>query len=392
MPNQMTPLLAQLRPALRKRKWMVIGWLSVIAILGLALLVVGPMAADSKSSVSVPNFQVDPFWPKLPKTFLFGETSGVAVDARDHVWVIQRPESLTDDQLASKNHSDCCTGAPPVMEFDEAGNYIRGWGGPGAGYEWPRDEHGIHVDFKGNVWISSAGGAHSKDEHFVLKFTQDGKFLLQIGHRGKSKGSNDTENFNQAADMYVYPKTNELFVADGYINRRVIVFDADTGKLKRYWGAYGNKPDDSAPRTSGAQGPGGQQFNLVHGVRVANDGLVYVADRRNNRVQVFTTEGKFVKEMFISRDTTGILGTAFAVGFSPDSQQRLMYVADSSNGHVRIVNRDTLEIVGQFGRWGVYAGEFRWLHSLAVDSKGNIYTTEVGIGRRVQKFVAKAGK
>lgn len=386
----MTEVLLDLRSVISKNRGIAIGWLSALVLVSLLLAVIGPIAADSKKARKAsPTFQVDPLWPKLPKNVLLGEVSGVAVDASDHVWIIQRPGSLTDDQLAAKNNSECCTPAPPVMEFDAAGNYLRGWGGPGQGYEWPLDEHGIHVDYKGNVWISSAGGAHSKDEHFLLKFTADGKFLMQLGHRGKSKGSNDTENFNQAADMYVYPKTNELFVADGYINRRVIVLDADTGTVKRYWGAYGNKPDDTAPRTLGAEGAGAQQFNLVHGVRVSNDGLVYVADRHNNRVQIFTTAGKFVREMFIARETRSILGTAFAVGFSPDSEQRLMYVADSTNGHVRIVDRDSLQIVGEFGRWGVYAGEFRWLHSLAVDSKGNIYTTEVGIGRRVQKFVAK---
>jgi DNA-binding beta-propeller fold protein YncE len=368
--------------------WIRLGALGVVGTLAIGQALLAKAAQAQKGRPGVPNFQVDPLWPKLPDKMLLGETSGIAVDAQDHVWVINRPTSLTDDQLSAKNHTACCEPAPPVLEFDAAGNYLQGWGGPGPGYEWPLDEHGIHVDYKGNVWLSSAGGPHSKDEHFLLKFTKTGKFLMQIGHRGKSKGSNDPENLNQAADMYVYPPTNELFVADGYINRRVIVFDADTGKLKRYWGAYGNKPDDAAPRTEGAEGEGAKQFNLVHGVRISNDRLVYVADRRNNRVQVFALDGKFVKEGFILRQSRG-LGAAFAIGFSADPAQQFLYVPDAANGLVHLLNRQTLEVIGQFGHWGPYAGQFRWVHSIAVDSKGNIYTTEVGIGRRAQKFVLK---
>ena len=176
------------------------------------------------------------------------------------------------------------------MEFDAAGNYIQGWGGPGEGYEWPKDEHAIFVDYKGNVWISSAGGPRLRErtENRSSSSRATGSSCMQVGHRGESKGSLDTENFNNAADIYVYPKTNEVFVADGYVNRRVIVLDADTGEFKRMWGAYGNTPDDSAPNGPADEGPGPQQFNLVHGVRVSDDGLVYVADRRNNRMQVFT--------------------------------------------------------------------------------------------------------
>jgi DNA-binding beta-propeller fold protein YncE len=220
----------------------------------------------------------------------------------------------------------------------------------------------------------------------VLKFTRTGKFLMQVGRRGASKGSLDTENFNNAADIYVYPKTNEAFIADGYVNRRVVVIDADTGKFKRMWGAYGNKPDDSAPNGPVYDGPGPQQFNLVHGVRVSDDGLVYVAERRNNRVQVFTVDGTFQREIFIERPTR-LLGTAFSIAFSPDPAQQFMYVADAGNGRVHIFNRRGLQEVGHFGRIGHYAGEFVFLHNVATDSKGNIYTAEVGTGRRAQKFV-----
>lgn len=215
--------------------------------------------------------------------------------------------------------------------------------------------------------------------------------MLQIGRRGQSTGSNDTHNVNKAADMHVYPKTNELFVADGYANRRVIVFDADTGAFKRYWGAYGEKPDDKAENLPtrdkyGAITRGAGQFNTVHGIKVSNDGMVYVADRRNNRIQVFTLDGKFVKEGFVSRNTTSV-GTTFAIAFSVDPEQRFMYVPDASNGRVNILNRESLEVVGSFGRWGPYAGQFELVHSIAVDSKGNIYTGEVILQQRVQKFV-----
>jgi DNA-binding beta-propeller fold protein YncE len=337
---------------------------------------------------SAPTFQVDPMWPKMPKQWILGQVSGLDVDARDHVWIIQRPWSLNDDEKAKNPDAVCCTPAPPVMEFDAAGNYIQGWGGEAAEYEWPKDEHSIHVDYKGNVWISSAGGPRLRErtENQILKFTQAGKFLFQVGHRGKSKGSLDTANFNNAADIYVYPKTNEVFVADGYVNRRIIVLDADTGAFKRMWGAYGNPPDDAAANTLADEGPGPQQFNLVHGVRVSNDGVVYVADRMNNRMQVFTIDGKFQREIFIERKTK-LLGTSFSVAFSPDAAQQYLYLADAGNGHVHIYDRKTLEEVGSFGRIGRYAGEFIFLHNVAVDSKGNVYTAEVGNGRRVQKFL-----
>jgi len=337
---------------------------------------------------AAPAFQVDPMWPKVPKQWMLGQVAGLSVDARDHVWILQRPWSLANDEKATDPDAPCCHPAPPVMEFDEAGTYVQGWGGAGDGYEWPADEHAIHVDFKGNVWISSAGGPRlaTKQENQILKFTQAGKFLLQIGRRGMSKGSLDTNNFNNAADIHVYAKTNEVFVADGYVNRRVIVLDADTGAFKRMWGAYGNAPDDAAPNAPTDDGPGAAQFNLVHGVRVSDDGLVYVADRRNNRMQVFTIDGKFQRELFVERKTK-LLGTSFSVAFSPDPRQEYLYLADAGNGRVHIYDRRTLAEVGGFGRIGHYAGEFVFLHVVAADSKGNLYTAEVGGGRRVQKFL-----
>jgi hypothetical protein len=347
---------------------------TVLLVGVLATLVAGERALERAAHAQhrMPSFQVDPLWPKMPKQWILGQVAGLAVDARDHVWIIQRPWSLASDEKAPNDDAPCCHPAPPVMEFDGDGNYLQGWGGPGDG----------------NVGLSSAGGPRlpTRKENQILKFTQAGKFLMQIGHRGMSKGSLDTDNFNNAADIYVYRKTNEVFVADGYVNRRVIVLDADSGRFKRMWGAYGNQPDDAAPNRLEDQGPGPQQFNLVHGIRVSDDGLVYVADRRNNRVQVFTIDGTFQRELFVERKTK-LLGTSFSVAFSPDPQQELMFLADAGNGRVHVFDRRSLEEIGGFGRVGHYAGEFVFLHNVATDSRGNVYTAEVGNGKRVQKFV-----
>jgi DNA-binding beta-propeller fold protein YncE len=374
-----------------KRIWQV----GVTGLMLMAGLAAGERALErtAEAQPSPLRFEVDPLWPKMPAQWILGQVAGLAVDARDHVWIIQRPWSLNDDEKAGNPEAACCTPAPPVMEFDTAGNYIQGWGGEGPGYEWPKDEHAIFVDYKDNVWISSAGGPRLRErtENMILKFTRAGKFLMQVGRRGASKGSLDTDNFNNAADIYVYPKTNEVFVADGYVNRRVIVLDADTGKFKRMWGAYGHKPDDAAPNTPLYDGPAAQQFNTVHGVRVSDDGVVYVADRRNNRIQLFAIDGTFQREAFVERKTK-LLGTAFSVAFSPDPQQQYLFLADAGNGKVHIYDRRSLQEIGSFGRIGHYAGQFVFLHNVAVDSRGSVYTTEVGTGRRVQKFVRQGGR
>ncbi|MGP0073456.1 MAG: hypothetical protein ACLPWF_16190 [Bryobacteraceae bacterium] len=351
--------------------------LPVIAFLALAV---------GASSQSVPRFEPDPYWPKpLPNNWMLGQVGGIFVDSHDHIWVTSRPRTLdNNDKYAALDppQADCCIPSPPILEFDAEGNLIQAWGGPSAQYEWPDNEHGMFVDYKDNVWI---GGNGPKDTN-ILKFSKSGKFLLQIGHHGKTGGSNDTENLNRPAGIFVYPKTNEVFVADGYGNRRVIVFDADTGAYKRHWGAYGNKPDDSAPRTRSFDGPGPPQFNTVHGIRISNDGLVYVGDRVNNRIQVFTPEGKFVKEGFIERKTATPEGTAFDVAFSNDPRQQFLYVSDGSNKKVQILNRDTLEVVGFFGGHGGHGtGQFYHLHSIATDSKGNVYVGE-SFGERVLRW------
>src|SRR5215510_7213436 len=264
----------------------IIGALAVAGIsIALAIGAAGP---------NLPKFEPDPFWPKhLPNNWILGQVSGVTVDSHDNIWVIHRPRTTDEhDNYLRDKTADCCAPAPPILEFDQAGNLIQSWGGPGQGYDWPDTEHGIFVDHKDNVWITGNG---EKDTN-LLKFSKAGKFLLQIGRHGKTGGSNDTENVNQAAGITVYAPTNEVFVADGYGNRRVIVFDADTGKYKRHWGAYGNKPDDAALGRYNPADPPAQQFrNPVHCAELANDGLLYVCDRPNDRIQVFKPDGTFVK-------------------------------------------------------------------------------------------------
>jgi DNA-binding beta-propeller fold protein YncE len=337
--------------------------------------------------VMAPRFEVDPLWPKpLPNNWYIGMTIGVGVDAQDHIWIVHRPDTLSPNEAAADQKTgECCSKAPPVLEFDQAGNLIGHWGGPGVGYEWPESNHGITVDHKGNVWI---GGNGPNDAH-ILKFTQDGKFLAQFGHKGKTAGSNDTENFGRVAKIFVDPKTNEAYIADGYLNKRVAVIDADTGKFKRYWGAYGNKPDDTNLGRYNPDAPPAQQFRTpVHCADLSNDRLLYVCDRVNDRVQVFQTDGKFVKEQFIAKRSLAD-GSVWDIAFSKDPQQKYLYVADGRNQKVYILLRDTLEILTSFGDGGRQPGQFYGVHSIATDSKGNIYTTETYEGRRLQKFVYK---
>jgi DNA-binding beta-propeller fold protein YncE len=322
--------------------------------------------------------------------------------------------------------AECCVPAPPVLEFDEAGNLIGHWGGPGPGYDWPATNHGITVDYKGNVWIggngrapeATPGGANGAQrggrgpgataggddtgapapargaaapyhDNMILKFTQDGKFLMQIGKPNQSKGSNDTENLKGAAKMFVDPKTNELYVADGYGNHRVIVFDAETGKYKRHWGAYGHTPDDAPLGRYNPADPPAQQFrNPVHCAELSNDGLLYVCDRPNDRIQIFKPDGTYVKEVFIEKNTLGD-GSAWDIVFSKDPQQKYLYLADGANEKVYVMLRDTMEILTSFGDGGRQPGQFYAVHSIASDSKGNLFTTETYRGQRIQKFLYK---
>jgi DNA-binding beta-propeller fold protein YncE len=355
--------------------------MKIAALAFASVLSIAPAFAED-----FPKFQVDASWPKtLPNNWIMGQAAGVAVDAQDHIWVIQRPRSLTDDEKAASFNpprSKCCKPAPPVLEFDSEGNLLRSWGGPGQGYDWFEIEHGISIDYKGFVWV---GGNGSNDGH-VLKFTQDGKFVLQIGKPGPQTGSADTTRLGRPADTSVDPATNEVFIADGYGNHRVIVFDADTGVYKRHWGAYGKPPSDiKEPPYNPASTPPQQFANPVHCVKIAKDGLVYICDRSNDRIQVFRKDGTFVKEFFVAKETPG-QGSMWNLDLWPDAKQTFLMNADGVNNEVRTLVRETGEVVGAFGRNGRNAGEFHWVHNLAVDSKGNVYTTEVDTGKRAQKF------
>ena len=360
----------------------------VLTALGCGQALLQSRADAQGKTIEAPVFEVDALWPKpLPNHWLLGMTIGVWVDDQDHIWIIHRgAATLNDNERAlDLKTGECCTAAPPVLVFDQAGNLVRSWGGPGQGYEWPQSNHGIHVDYKGNVWI---GGNGEKDAH-VLKFTKDGKFLMQMGKMGTLKGSNDPENFGRVAKIWVDPKTNEAYIADGYRNKRVAVLDADTGKMKRYWGAYGNKPDDADLGKYDPSAPPPKQFrNPVHCVERSNDGLVYVCDRQADRLQVFNPDGKFVKEAWFAKNTLAS-GSTWDIAFSKDPQQRYIYLADGTNEKVRIVVRETLQEVTNFGDGGRQPGQFFGVHSIATDSKGNIYTTETYEGKRVQKFVYK---
>jgi DNA-binding beta-propeller fold protein YncE len=416
-----------------------LGWgaalTALLAAFGMWQFQMGAAQADRDDR---PRFSVDPSWPRaLPLQWQIGQVPGIAVDRDDNVWIVQRPRTLTSDERGASNTepgagavldgavrpqgsiSDCCLPAPSVMQFDPKGNLLRAWGGPvdpskcvEPNCQWPNTEHGIYVDDEMNVWLGGqAGGA-------VLKFSADGDFLLQIGRRQPPvRNSNDTNGgvngtplLGQPADMEVDPETNELYVADGYTNLRVLVVDAATGMYKRHWGAYGQNPVDDTqdePGSGGAyiknQSPSPHFRNPVHAVRITNDGRVYVADRANDRIQVFDkkTVGAvcqnptrargvcgYVGEFFVERDTLGP-GSTWDIDVSPDRQQRFLFTADGSNNYVWTLLRRTGQILDRFGRNGRSAGQFHWVHNLAVDSKGNIYTAEVDTGKRVQKFTLR---
>ncbi len=366
-----------------------------------------PTATTTGSAKQAPIFEVDPLWPKpLPNHWVSGSTIGLSVDDQDRVWTIHRPGTVEDnfraaDIKASQAVDDeaqpgsgrttgsdpigqCCKVAPPVLVYDQGGNLVNSWGGPGTGYEWPDSNHGITVDHKGNVWLAGNG---AKDTQ-VLKFSNDGKFLLQIGKHGVHNGSNDVANFWQPTKIFHEPSANEVYISDGYGNRRVIVFDADTGTYKRHWGAYGAKPDDVKLPPYSPAAPASKQFATVHCVIVSQDGLVYVCDRVNDRIQVFRKDGTFVKEARIDPKTYRS-GSVWDMTFSRDPQQTYIYAANGVDEKINVLLRDTLEVLTSFGDGGRQPGQFFGVHNLATDSKGNLYTTETYTGARLQRFLYK---
>jgi hypothetical protein len=357
-----------------------------------------------------PVFEVDPLWPKpLPNHWVTGSTIGLAVDAQDNVWTIHRPNTVEDNfkagdirvgdargrddeaapgapatQATGGTIGKCCKVAPPVLVYDQAGTLVKSWGGPGQGYDWPDSNHGITIDSKGNIWLAGNG---QKDTQ-ILKFSGAGQFLFQLGKHGVHNGSNDTENFWQPTKMWEDRSAGEMYISDGYGNRRVIVFDAESGKYKRHWGAYGNKPSDDKMPPYDPKGPPSKQFSTVHCVIVSNDGFVYVCDRVNDRVQVFRKDGTFVKEAIIDPNTFRS-GSVWDMTFSRDPQQTYIYMANGVDQKISILLRSSLEVLTSFGDGGRGPGQFFGVHNLATDSKGNLYTTETYTGARVQRFIYK---
>ena len=419
----------------------------------------------------MPDFVADPSWPQpLPHEWLLGQIGGLSIDRHDHIWVYNRPRSMTNEEAGLERAvpgatdakgqpvnglgfarlngfgADCCKAAPSVLEFNASGTLLRAWGGPSdpgfiggkckeeEGCIWPNSEHGIYLDENDNVWLAgnSAGtpndatpwttNKHGSDG-FVMKFDMNGNFKMRIGGTPNGADSNDdrggingTPALYQPADMVVDPKTNHLYIADGYGNRRILIIDANTGKYIGHFGAYGNNPiNDGAAKAAGrwpqdyVAGNRTPAFfrSPVHCVRIAHDGKIYVCDRGNDRIQVFDgnnpalgkpcnnpsgTPGKcgFVTERFISEhtDTAPVMpGTAVSLGFSKDKLQSCLYVGDNTNMTIYILNRTNLQELGRFGRSGRMVGEFHWLHQLSVDSNGNVFTGEVDTGKRIQKFI-----
>jgi len=370
------------------------GMMVAVTLLGLAQSRLEAIAATQM--VRAPIFQVDPYWPKpIPNGWVYGTVIGVTVDAQDNVYIVHRGVVGTDEDGANADPplAECCRSAPPVLKFDPQGNLITAWGGPSetGAYVWPNSNHGLGIDEEGNLWIGGNGGG---DSH-VLKFTQDGQFLAQYGEPGNSPNSNSMTHFGQVADIEFDFDANEAYLADGYGNKRVAVLDASTGAIKRYWGAYGNRPIDNptyrGQRTAGtgwsADQYDEQQFrNPVHCAEPSVDKLIYVCDRQNNRVQVFQTDGTFVREAYFAPATLGD-GATWDIAFSPDAEQSFFYIADGKNARIRIVDRQTMQEVSTVGTGGRYAGEFQAVHSIDTDSQGNLYATETYEGRRLHKFI-----
>lgn len=383
-------------------------------------------AAAASRTVTAPRFEVDLLWPRpMPNHWILGSVTGVAVDSRDHVFVLNVPDYFTTRTEIGSGVTpptgECCTPAPAVLEYDAAGQLVGHWGGPGAGYDWPTQPRGLAIDKNGNVWIGGSGGNDTR----ILEFTRDGKFVTAIGkasaaaaaptapttpdtaylgvsNRGGARGaagrggrgagrgrggppplapnSNSTDAFGGAAGISIDPATGELFVADGYRNRRVAVVDAARGAITRFWGANGKPPVDANDAT---------QFGTpVHCAAVSRDGLVYVCDRTNDRIQVFHKDGSFVSEAKVADATRGG-GSVWDVAFSADPQQKYLYVADGMNQKIWILDRKSLDVVASFGDGGRQPGQFYGVTAVATDSKGNLYTGEFFEGKRVQKFTFK---
>ena len=362
----------------------------VLVVLGVGQSKLQESSVAASNDIMAPHFLVDPYWPRpLPNMWAMGNTIGVEVDERDHVFVVHRNDASQfggNTEIGLQGGvSECCTPAPPIIEFDHAGNVVNAWGGPveGAEYTWPASNHGIAIAANGNIWIGGNGGG---DSH-VLVFTRDGEYVRTVGVPGEDRDSNSEIHFGRVAEIAMDINANEAYFADGYRNRRVAVVDVASGALKRYWGAYGNTPDDSVDVTYTPGQPGPQQFRgPVHCAQPSNDGLVYVCDRGANRVQVFRKDGTYVREMVYNPATLN-QGSTWDIAFSKDPDQEFIYLADGQNFKISVIDRASMEVLYTFGQGGRQPGTFYAPHSVATDSEGNLYTTETYEGSRVQKFV-----
>ena len=411
----------------------------LVALMFLASVAVTILAQTR--GATAPKFQVDPMWPKpLPNHWILGSVTGVAVDSRDHIWIVHSGATSLTQQTemgtgtTPPSAENCCIAAPPVLEFDAAGTLVSNFGGPGTDYQWPRCVQGLAVDSKGNLWIAgNAPGAATRGNRActggiagmttdpdaapvaggrgggggrggapatpaapppadaqVLKFSAAGKFLKQIGTPGKMEGADSTTTLNRPSNVEFDAAANEVYVADTG-NRRVVVFDAESGAYKRHFGAYGAKPDASVDLGKYDPNSPAKQFRTVSCSRIAKDGTVYVCDRTENRIQVFQKDGKFVKEVFISKTTQGGAdgGAVWDITFSRDPQQQIMYVADGWDKKVYILQRSTMNTLTTLGQGGRLPGEFVGVGSLALDSKGNLYSGETFEGKRIQKWLVR---
>jgi len=349
------------------------------------------VSAQTSNTVSVPDFEVDPFWPKpMPNRWILGPVIGLDIDERDHVFIVHRDQNsnFSDAEIGlTVGLSECCQAAPPLLEFDPQGNLVNAWGGPGDGFTWPASNHGLAVAPNGNIWI---GGNGAGDSH-VLVFTGDGQFVAEHGRPGEAADSNSTEWFGRVAEISIDGPNNEVYLADGYLHKRVAVLDLNTGDFKRYWGAYGNQPED----IQGTYVPGEplpQQFiGPVHCAIPSHDGLIYVCDRGADRIQVFRPDGTFVREGQVAPETVGP-GSTWDISFSNDADQQFIYLADGSNHRLYILDRETLAVLTSFGDGGRQPGQFYGTHSIATDSRNNIYTTETYESKRIQKFAFRGMK
>ena len=374
-----------------------ISLLVLLTVFTAALLVATVMPGiGAQSPFKAPQFSVDPNWPQIPNNWVLGEVTSISVDRNDRIWVLHVPQSIPEAQRANA--------APPVLEFDAAGKLLSSWGGPGVGggTEWLGREHGIFVDANDFIWIGGRAGwprqtTPGVSDDMILKFTMAGKLVLQIGRSGQSKGNGDTENVHQATDVFVDTAAKEVYAADGYGNKRVVVFDSETGKFKRMWGAFGNTPPPTLAANPATPQPqttpdGPPDFGLPHAIKVSRDGIVYVADRINNRIQLFTRQGKFVKQVRVTNDGNNVVPVPAGFAFSPDEKQQFLYVVDSGPMRVVIFDRATMTQIGVIGMKGTQAGEFDIVHHMAADSKGNLYTAEIVNNRRAQKFVLERSR